>query len=129
MLRMLGGVQVQAEVADRGVLHTAMIESRLVGQLVGSECLLLRLGVHLVHLEWVHVLEVLLWLEVVVYLRLERVERDAWMSSMQTAVQCAFRGGHRERCAQAHVERCVQVSRLGVENRVGPAGGRRVVAR
>ena len=87
---MLSGVQVQAEVADRGVLHAAMIESRLVGQLVGSKYLLLRLGVHLVHLEWIHVLEVLLWLEVVVDLRLERVEGDAWMSSMQTAVQCTF---------------------------------------
>ena len=126
---MLSRVQVQAEVANRGIFHAAWIEARLVGQLVGSKSLLLRLSVHLVNLEWVHVLEVLLWLEVVVDLRLERVEGDAWMSSMQTAVQCAFRGGHRERCAQAHVERCVQVSRLGVENRVGPPGGRRVVAR
>ena len=129
VLRVLSGVQVQAEVADRGVLHAAMIESRLVSQLVGSKCLLLRLGVHLVHLEWIHVLKVLLWLEVVVYLRLERVEGDAWMSSMQTAVHCAFRGRHRKRCAQAHVKRCVQVSRLGVEYRVSPAGGRRVVTR
>ena len=81
-------------------------------------------------LEWVHVLEmVLLRLKVVVHLRLKWVESDAWMSSMQTAVQCAFRGRHRERCAQAHVEWCVQVSRLGVEYRVSPAGGRRIVAR
>ena len=104
---MLGRVQVQAEVANRGIFHTALVESRLVGQLVGSKCLLLRLGVHLVHLEWIHVLEVLLWLEVVVDLRLERVEGDAWMSSMQTAVQCAFRVGHRKRCTQAQMERRV----------------------
>ena len=129
VLRMLSRVQVQAEVANRRILHTALIESRLVGQLVGSKCLLLRLGVHLVHLEWIHVLEVLLWLEVVVDLRLERVEGDAWVSSMQTAVHCTFRGGHRKRCAQAHVERRVQVTRLGVEYRVSPAGGRRVVTR
>ena len=126
---MLSRFQVQTEVADGGILHPALVKSRLVSQLVWSKGLLLRLGVHLVHLEWVHVLEVLLWLEVVVHLRLERVEGDAWMSSMQTAVQCAFRGRHREWCAQAHMERCVQVSRLGVEYRVGPAGGRRVVAR
>ena len=87
---MLSRVQVQAEVANWGILHAALIKSRLVSQLVGSKCLLLGLCVHLVHLEWIHVLEVLLWLEVVVDLRLERVEGDAWMSSMQTAVQCTF---------------------------------------
>ena len=90
MLRVLGGIQVQAEIANRGIFHTAWIEARLVGQLVGSKGLLLRLGVHLVHLEWVHVLEVLLLLELMVHLWLEWVERDAWMSTMQATVQCVF---------------------------------------
>jgi len=130
VLRVLCSVQIEAEVANRGILHASLVETRLVSQLVGSKRLLLRLGMHLMDLEWVHVLEmVLLRLEVVVHLRLKWVESDAWMSSMQTAVQCAFRGRHRERCAQAHVEWCVQVSRLGVEYRVSPAGGRRIVAR
>jgi hypothetical protein len=108
VLRVLGGIQVQTEVANRRILHAAWVEARLVCQLVGSKRLLLRLGVHLVDLERVHVLEMLLWLKMlVVHLRLEWVEGDAWMSSMQTAVQCAFRGRHRKWCAQAHMERCV----------------------
>ena len=107
VLRVLSGIQVQTEVANRGILHAAWIEARLVCQLMRSKRLLLRLRVHLVDLERVHVLEVLLWLKVVVHLRLERVERNAWMSSMQTTVQRAFRVRHGKRCAQAHMERCV----------------------
>lgn len=56
-------------------------------QLVGSEGLLLLLGVHMMHLERIHVLEmVLLWLELMLHLRLEGIETDGWVSSMQTAM-------------------------------------------
>ena len=94
VLRVLSGVQVQTEVANRGILHAAWIEARLVCQLVRSKGLLLRLGVHLVHLEWIHILKVLLWLEMMVHWRLKRVEGDAWMSSMQTTVHSSLRSRH-----------------------------------
>jgi hypothetical protein len=53
------------------------------------------LSMHLVDLERVHVLEVvLLWLEVMLHLRLEWVERDRWVSSVQTTMHRAFRCRH-----------------------------------
>jgi hypothetical protein len=79
------------------IFHTAVIEARLVGQLVRSErLLLLRLSVHMVELERVHVLEMVLvmLLEVVMHLRLKGVEGGGWMSSMQTTVHSSLRSRH-----------------------------------
>lgn len=87
MLRMLGSVQIQADVSDWGVFHTSLIEGRLMCQLMRSKCLLLRLCLKMVHLERIHVLKVvlLLW-EMMLHLWLEGVETDGWVSSMQTAM-------------------------------------------